>query len=384
MLREKRRAGYIAIAAVCALSALLIGQVGQAGPVNAAQSSPVSAKFLKYAKSAPLAGAGILVENLATKEILFQSDSSKLRAPASVLKLISMTTALTAFDATTRFKTSISSTDQPNKFLLIGEGDPWLTSSAFEANKYHRAFLPALINEVKAANPGLTSIELDYANVYTLDIRELEKFFGKTLKITAVKLPSVGAATAEAKDQISSISSPPLSEIIKFTLLWSDNVLADRLAHLAAAKLGFGTSATAVQDAFIDVLKQVGVPSDGLAVQDGNGLSYKTRVSAQMINDLLIAIRGNPKFQPIYDGLPLAGKTGTLKSRFVSDAPSAVGLIKAKTGWINSTVSLAGFLKRGQSEYVFTVIDSGLTDRESIRAAARVAIDRMLATLAHR
>ena len=375
MLTVKRRHRVTVIALFCALVA---------SPVYAEQAPVAPANFLKYAKSAPLAGAGILVENLATKEILYQSDISTLRAPASVLKLISMTTALTAYDATTRFKTTIATTDQPNKFILTGEGDPWLTSSAFEAKKYHRAFLPYLINKIRAANPHLKSIQLDYANVYALDVNALKKFFGQQFKIYPHKLSSQNAANSESKDQVASISSPPLSEIVKFTLLWSDNVLADRLAHLAAAKLGFGTSTSALQDAFTEVLKQVDVPSDGLAVFDGNGLSKETRVSAQLINDLLIAIRGNPKFQTIYDGLPLAGKTGTLKSRFVTDAPKAVGLIKAKTGWINTTVSLAGFVKSGSNEYVFTVIDSGLTNRESVRSAARIAIDRMLVTLVQR
>ena len=374
MLSKKKNSRAIAIAAFLALSV-------SATPLHAVEAPAIPAKFLKYAKSAPLAGAGILVENLATKEILYQSDSSTLRAPASVLKLISMTTALTAFDATTRFKTTIAATDQPNKFVLTGEGDPWLTSSAFEAKKYHQAFLPSLITKIRQANPHLKAIQLDYANVYTLDVKTLQKFFGREFKIYPHKLSSINAASAESKVEVATIASPPLSDIIHFTLLWSDNVLADRLAHLAAAKLGFGSTTSSVQSAFTEVLKQVGVPSDGLAVFDGNGLSKKTRVSAQLINDLLIAIRGDPKFQAIYEGLPLAGKTGTLKSRFVTDAPNAVGLIKAKTGWINTTVSLAGFAKSGSNEYVFTVIDSGLTNSEAVRSAARIAIDRMLATL---
>ena len=97
---------------------------------------------------------------------------------------------------------------------------------------------------------------------------------------------------------------------------------------------------------------------------------------------LLIKIKSDPDLKVIYDGLPVAGKTGTLERRFVKDAPSAVGLIKAKTGWINSSVSLAGFVEVGSEEYVFAVIADKVTPRETNRALARKAIDKMLATIA--
>jgi len=84
----------------------------------------------------------------------------------------------------------------------------------------------------------------------------------------------------------------------------------------------------------------------------------------------------------IYDGLPTAGETGTLKSRFVKDAPSAVGLVRAKTGWIDTTVSLAGYVTSGEKQYIFAVIADRITNRESARGAARVTIDKMLSTIA--
>ena len=88
------------------------------------------------------------------------------------------------------------------------------------------------------------------------------------------------------------------------------------------------------------------------------------------------------EYLSILEGLPLAGKTGTLKSRFITDAPSAVGLVKAKTGWINGTVSLAGFVTVGNDQYVFTVIADHVKQNENSRQLARLTIDRMLATIA--
>jgi len=66
----------------------------------------------------------------------------------------------------------------------------------------------------------------------------------------------------------------------------------------------------------------------------------------------------------------------------VKDAPSAVGLVRAKTGWIDTTVSLAGYVTSGEKQYIFAVIADRITNRESARGAARVTIDKMLSTIA--
>ena len=57
-------------------------------------------------------------------------------------------------------------------------------------------------------------------------------------------------------------------------------------------------------------------------------------------------------------------------------------MLKAKTGWINTSVSLAGYVEVGTEQYVFAVIADQVTPRETNRALARKAIDKMLATIA--
>ena len=66
----------------------------------------------------------------------------------------------------------------------------------------------------------------------------------------------------------------------------------------------------------------------------------------------------------------------------MNDAPNAVGLVHAKTGWINTTISLAGFVTVGDKEYVFAIIANHIHNLESARQAARVTIDQMLGTIA--
>ena len=349
-----------------------------------ARALDIPGAFVSLSKSPTLNNPGIILLDPTTGDTVYSNGADTLRAPASVLKLISTTTALKAFGADKKFETTISATAKPSAFVLTGSSDPWLTASQYEAKKYHRAYAPYLINKVLAKHSHLRRITLYYKDVYSADVANLQRFFRGRVKIVSHVLPSASEVQALVTKPIATISSPPLSDIIDFTLLWSDNVLADRLAHSAAHQLGFSGDVTGIQSAFEKTLKDLGVPSEGLAVQDGNGLSHETRVSARTIAALLLEIKKQPDLKVIYNGLPTAGETGTLKSRFVNDAPSAVGLVKAKTGWIDTTISLAGYVTVGEQQYIFAVIADKITNRESARSAARVTIDKMLSTIAKR
>jgi D-alanyl-D-alanine carboxypeptidase len=146
--------------------------------------------------------------------------------------------------------------------------------------------------------------------------------------------------------------------------------------------MGFAQDQLGLQSAIAKTLTDLGISAAGLHIYDGNGLSHKNRVTTQQILELLLAIKADPKFEPIIQGLPTSGETGTLKYRFVHDAPNAVGLVHAKTGWINTTISLAGFVTVGAKEYVFAIVANHIHNSEVARQAARVTIDQMLGTIA--
>ena len=347
-----------------------------------AQANLIPKTFIALANSPLLAKPGIIVIDLATDQTLFANQPDTLRAPASVLKLVSMATALHNLGGETVFHTGMFTTNKNDTYLLIGESDPWLTASAFEAKKYHRAFSPSLINALLAAHPGQRTFSIDYAGVYGKDISIIKRYFSGRATLNFHLLPSVAVAKKEADIKLAGIASPTLNEIVQFTLLWSDNVLADRLARLASRSLGFAGDAQGIQAAFEETLAYLGVETAGLDVKDGNGLSKENKISVRTVAQLLLHIKEDPEFKVIYEGLPVAGISGTLKSRFVTDSPNAVGLVRAKTGWINGTVSLAGFVTVGDSQYVFTVIADHVKQTEYSRQLARETIDKMLGTIA--
>ncbi len=335
--------------------------------------------FLSLSQSPDLKHPGIILIDPVSNETIYSEESDVLRAPASVLKLVSTTSALKTFGADKTFVTTISETDKPNKFLLVGGGDPWLTTSKSEAEKNHRAFLPLLIDKALEKNPELKAISIQYNNIYYQDIQALQTYYKGRLKIYP---HFVSSTTSIVSTPLVQLESPKLSSIIEFTLLWSDNLLAARLSLMAAKANGFPADSQGLQASFEKLFKELNISDSGLVIKDGAGLSHETRISARTIAELLVKIKSDPLLQVIYDGLPIAGISGTLKHRFVKDAPNAVGLVKAKTGWINTTVSLAGFVNVGESDFVFAVIADHIGNKESARQSARIAIDKMLATIA--
>jgi len=364
--------------AMALLAVITFGAIG----ISPAQALTVPESFVKFASSPSLENPGIIVVDPTTDATIFSDDADITRAPASVLKLFSMATVLNTFDADTTFTTTLSTTATPGTYVMFGQSDPWITASQYEAKKYHRAFSPSLINAVIATHPHLHSLTLEYSGVYTPDVQLLKKYFAGRVTINLQLMPSLNSATAAAVTEVAHITSPKLAAIVKFCLLWSDNVLADRLARTAAEKLGFGTGPTAIQSAFTQLLNQYNIPSDGLVIKDGNGLSHATRVSVRQIAQLLLVIKATPKFDVIYQGLPTAGKTGTLKDRFVKDAPNAVGLVHAKTGTLSTTISLAGFVTVGPKQYVFVVVADHIHKHNVDAEAAMTTIDKMLGTIA--
>jgi len=59
-----------------------------------------------------------------------------------------------------------------------------------------------------------------------------------------------------------------------------------------------------------------------------------------------------------------------------------VGLVRAKTGTLNGTVTLAGYVQSTDREYVFVTLADDISRGNAASAKARAAIDRLLGRIA--
>ena len=337
--------------------------------------------FFNYLNSKYLGDPGVILIDKASGEVIYESGSTKARTPASVLKLTSAAAIALTLDASTVFKTAIYKTDKRGVFVIWGENDPWITSNAKYRDANKRAYMPKLIKAAFASDKKLKKITLIYKGVNNSDIYYAKKALKRRASVAYKPLSKNIDVESLITEKISLVESPPLSKMIRFALLYSDNVLSQRLAMLATGKNGYPLNKDGLNDMAHEKLTTLGIDTTGMKLVDGSGLGGSNRISAVTVSQLLLKIRSEPQLQVVYDSLPVGGESGTLIGRYHTTAPQAVGIVKAKTGSTRHTVSLAGYTSSGEKEYVFVVIADGVGRTKRSQNAARSAIDRMLGTI---
>jgi len=348
-------------------------------PTHAVETLPQP--FFNYLNSKYLGNPGVILIDKASGEVIYESGSTKARTPASVLKLTSAAAIALTLDASTVFKTAIYKTEKRGVFVIWGENDPWITSNAKYRDANKRAYMPKLIKAAFASDKKLKKITLIYKGVNNSDIYYAKKALKRRASVAYKPLSKNIEVESLITEKLSEVESPPLSKMIRFALLYSDNVLSQRLAMLATGKNGYPLNKDGLNDMANAKLTSLGIDTTGMKLVDGSGLGGSNRISAVTVSQLLLKIRSEPQLKVVYDSLPVGGESGTLIGRYHTTAPQAVGIVKAKTGSTRHTVSLAGYTSSGEKEYVFVVIADGVGRTKRSQNAARSAIDRMLGTI---
>ena len=358
-----------------------------AGAPAAFKSNVISPILKSAASSKALANPAMILIDPVTGETIFEYSATSFRKPASLLKILSATALLTYLTPDHRFTTEISTGSEPNTLIIAGSLDPWMERRNSVATKMGRVSLPKLVTSALKkldADNGepIKTLRIEYASMYTVDLDFIKaQFKARDVKVSSLKVTSA-EARLYAKESIAKFESPPLQTIMDWMLLWSDNTLGDRMATYAAMKAGFGYTESGIEKVFIKTLTDLEIDSTGLNAVDGSGLSKSNKVSARMIGQLLLKTYSNEKYRTIYGGLPIGGVSGTMQTRFIKSAPSAIGLVRAKTGTLNGTVSLAGYVQGGDREYIFVAIADQIPKGTTAAKAARTALDKVLAKFA--
>ncbi len=130
-------------------------------------------------------------------------------------------------------------------------------------------------------------------------------------------------------------------------------------------------------------LTELGVKVAGDRWYDGSGLSRKNLLDPLTLTEVLrlAASDDHPELRSILSGLPVAGFTGSLEFRFVDVPPAARGRVRAKTGTLAGTSSLAGIVTDLDGTSAAFVL---MADRVPLvkTLAARDALDDAAAAIA--
>jgi serine-type D-Ala-D-Ala carboxypeptidase/endopeptidase (penicillin-binding protein 4) len=182
----------------------------------------------------------------------------------------------------------------------------------------------------------------------------------------------------EGQTEIAAIESPILSELVKQANQESDNFYADALLKLLGAEPMDGSTTTARGlEKLGKTLTQFKVDESGYAIVDGSGLARQNLISPITLVQVLRMMSQQPMGTLFRASLPVAGLSGTLRSRFKGSP--AQGIVQAKTGTLSGISALSGYISPpNYSPLVFSIIVNH-TRKDTIQQ--RQAIDQIVEKL---
>lgn len=357
-------------------------------PANAALSpESIPAVFDELLKVPTLSNPAMIVIDGSTGQIIYEKNIYSQRKPASVMKVLAAAVTLDYLDPLSVFNTTVKIAPEEKTVVIRGSFDPWISLDHNVARKMSRASLPYMgfntLSAVKEANGGsLKNYKVLYSNLYSKDIANLKAFWAKRGFKPVFKQVTDDEAFLAQGNLVVSENSPTVGQILDWMMLWSDNLLADRLAGLAARSAGYSPNIKGIETIFRTLLTQLEIDDSKLVVADASGLSRQNKITAKLMGELLYKIRNEQRYALLYNSLPIGGVSGTLENRFLKTAPLAVGLVRAKTGTLNGTATLAGYVQSTDREYVFVTLADDIAKGNAALNKARAAIDRVLGRIA--
>ncbi len=128
-----------------------------------------------------------------------------------------------------------------------------------------------------------------------------------------------------------------------------------------------------------DFITKLGISEDHYHLDDGSGLSKENKLTPEMFTRLLRYMYQHKNAGIFLKSLPIAGTDGTLKKRMKEEPYKS--RIRAKTGYVNGTSTLSGYVKTLDEEVIaFSILVNKI--KGSARPAKRLqdAICRFLVT----
>jgi serine-type D-Ala-D-Ala carboxypeptidase/endopeptidase (penicillin-binding protein 4) len=397
-------------------------------PTDSSTAAPIQPADLAERMAAPAdlpvvaGGLAFSVVDAATGETLAAREADTALVPASTLKLLTAAAVLRQFSGDEVLTTRAAVQD--GVVTLVGGGDMTLTEEDLRELATGAAALAAeqgtpevtvalddghLVgghNEAWGDNgpaggwvTPTASLALEegwldgeqYGPKSTTPARDAAERFAALLAEAGTAVSGeITEATAPEGAPAVEVTSAPLEELVRHTLLISDNTTAELLAHLVALSRGEETTpagaAAAVEAEIRELAAEIDVAPedlDALEIHDGSGLSRLNRVPPALLAAVLAEVASGdvPTLEQILFDVPVAGLSGTLADRFgAPGTEDASGLVRGKTGYLGGAATLAGVavLPDGRTAG-YSIAVHGFDGAEA--DAARAAVDAVAAEM---
>lgn len=200
---------------------------------------------------------------------------------------------------------------------------------------------------------------------------------GQTLRLERSNLATVEAPITGRRVLATHISVP-LAEDITVTNKVSQNLHAELLLRLLGKVFGNDGSLAQGTRVVRQFLVNAGVSDQDFFFYDGSGMSMDDRIAPRANTQLLSWIARQPWAPAFRATLPVAGTDGTLTNRFKTSALK--GKLWAKTGTLNETVALSGYLTASSGKMLaFSVM---VNDHRPGSNAETVAVEKICEAIA--
>ncbi|HEY7272174.1 MAG TPA: D-alanyl-D-alanine carboxypeptidase/D-alanyl-D-alanine-endopeptidase [Actinoplanes sp.] len=379
----------------------------------------------------------VSIVDVGTGDALYQRNPDTLTTPASTTKLLTAAAVLAARGPAYRLTTRAVAGPEPGDVVLVGGGDPTLAvnsvgqfpgaarldklaaqvKTALGATKPRRVLVDTSLFRGPGTAPGWSPADISPGG----QVAVIQSLMTNAGRITPVhhevgadprfRDPALAAGTAFARQlgvrtavirglappaapsqttgtvapgaPLGVVQSPPLVQLSDWMLQQSDNVIAEALGRQVALAAGRPASFDGATGAIKAKLTELGLTAEEARLSDASGLSRRNAISPSLLTDVLALAAGGkqPAVAAMFGGLPVAGWSGTLRTRFVTPDPNQVGqgVVRAKTGSLSGVNAMAGELvTRDGRLLVFAIMAKGAPST----LAARAALDRVAATMA--
>lgn len=364
-----------------------------AASVDPAASTPADPERIADVLDDPMSASGLeeglsgFVVDGVTGETLFESDADTSAVPASTTKIATAIAVLSTAGPDHRLTTEVHLAPEEDRLVLRGAGDATLTATADTGAYPQAATLEELAESTAEAleEQGVSSVSLGYddshftgsdtgpgwkpnyitegstaaAHALLLDGGRVEPdvstreddppraaadAFATQLEDAGLQVDGDPSEEEASGEVLAEVESGPVSDLVEFMMLASDNNMAESLGRVAALELGEEPDFDGAAAATHRVLDDLGI--EGVELSDNSGLSPENSITPRALVEM-VQIAGDPEHPDLdatVTGLPTANATGTLTGRYSEHSRShgGAGLVRGKTGTLDGVSSLAG------------------------------------------
>ena len=387
-------------------------------PVSPAQRALAAALAAQLSAAGPDSGA--VVYDITAGRELYSLHAGVYRPPASVEKLYTSVAALSDLGANARLHTTVLGAGHlgpggvwHGDLYLRGDGDPTFGDGSFN-RVWEDGYGPTagqLVGQLSRMGiRRVTGLVIGDASLFDArrggpatgfapDIPDLGgqlaaltydhgattghlspgAFAARELALTMrgghiqARAAKFTAPTPADAQELASVSSPPVSVLLKLMDVPSDDFFAEMLAKQLGVRFGIGGTTEGGAEVIASAVAAFGVHP---RIVDGSGLSRADRSTPLEVVDLLRSVWKTPTGRTLRASLPVVGVNGTVQRIAVGTA--AQGRCAAKTGTLNYVTNLAGYCNSSGSHVLaFALFLDGPSNSTSI-----MLLGRMVAAIA--